>query len=97
MTATLALVSLYNHSINYSLLHTSKDINECLEGSDNCVQICINDIGSFHCNCSPGFNLSINGSICEGMGMITTPACMYEVNPFPSTDVYYTQFTRRLY
>ncbi|DBA89887.1 TPA: hypothetical protein ACH3X2_004741 [Trebouxia sp. C0005] len=33
------------------------DINECLEGTAGCDHTCINEIGSYHCECDEGFNL----------------------------------------
>lgn len=34
-----------------------QDINECEEGSANCHPhaICVNEIGTFHCHCRPGY------------------------------------------
>ncbi|VEL17994.1 unnamed protein product, partial [Protopolystoma xenopodis] len=34
------------------------DINECIEGTHNCEQICTNTDGSFLCSCEPGFKIS---------------------------------------
>ena len=33
------------------------DIDECAEGSSGCDQTCVNEPGSYHCECAPGFNL----------------------------------------
>ncbi|DBB12286.1 TPA: hypothetical protein ACH3X3_006385 [Trebouxia sp. C0006] len=33
------------------------DINECLEGTAGCDHTCINELGSYHCECDEGFNL----------------------------------------
>ena len=35
------------------------DINECDTSNGGCNQICINTIGSFFCECDPGYELSI--------------------------------------
>ena len=42
------------------------DINECSDGSANCDvnAICVNEIGTFNCQCKPGF--TGNGRTCEG-------------------------------
>ena len=42
------------------------DINECIEGTDNCDDnaACTNTEGSFTCLCEPGF--SGDGAQCEG-------------------------------
>ena len=43
------------------------DVNECLVATDNnCSQICVNTIGSFHCQCNSGYILSSDNSTCNG-------------------------------
>ena len=42
------------------------DINECVEGSDSCSQICTNTIGSYICSCNPGYRLASDGQACSG-------------------------------
>ena len=37
------------------LLFTSLDIDECLISTDDCDQLCVNDIGSYHCECYAGY------------------------------------------
>ncbi|XP_052253079.1 fibrillin-1-like [Dreissena polymorpha] len=32
------------------------DIDECLEGTDNCTQMCNNTVRGFECECNPGFS-----------------------------------------
>ncbi len=39
------------------------DIDECLNGG--CEQTCNNTVGSFFCDCEPGYNL-VNASACVG-------------------------------
>eukprot|EP00884_Botryococcus_braunii_P018971 jgi/Botrbrau1/5758/Bobra.0134s0028.3 len=34
-----------------------RDIDECEEGTAHCDQICVNDIGGYHCECKEGFKL----------------------------------------
>ena len=43
------------------------DVNECMIGKHNCNQTCSNTIGSFECNCRPGYSLQDDGVTCEGM------------------------------
>ena len=43
------------------------DINECEENNGNCQHQCVNIHGSFHCECNPGFQLTVDGVSCEGM------------------------------
>ena len=31
------------------------DVNECSENSHACSQMCINDLGTYHCDCFNGF------------------------------------------
>ena len=40
------------------------DINEC--AADNCDQICVNDLGSYHCECYTGYFRDNNLSSCVG-------------------------------
>ena len=43
------------------------DIDECRAGTDNCNQLCRNNIGSFSCTCNvPGSTLDNNGYTCNG-------------------------------
>ena len=42
------------------------DIDECAEGTDNCIQHCINTAGSYTCNCNTGYRLASDGRSCDG-------------------------------
>ena len=42
------------------------DINECVEGTDGCAQLCFNTEGSFQCGCNSGFSLGSDGRSCVG-------------------------------
>ncbi|XP_071808298.1 bone morphogenetic protein 1 homolog [Asterias amurensis] len=43
-----------------------KEDDECSsESSGGCEQICVNTIGSYHCECEPGFELKSDGVSCE--------------------------------
>ncbi|XP_071478891.1 bone morphogenetic protein 1 homolog [Diadema antillarum] len=43
-----------------------KEIDECAQPDQGgCADICINSIGSYRCDCSPGFELSSDGLGCE--------------------------------
>ena len=46
-----------------SLLFTL-DIDECVDESIACTQVCVNTIGSFQCSCSAGFQLGTDGQSC---------------------------------
>ena len=41
------------------------DINECTEGTDTCQQLCLNTMGSYSCDCDPGYRLASDGFICN--------------------------------
>ena len=42
------------------------DVGECLIGSHNCSQECIELPGGFECDCLPGYELQEDGVTCEG-------------------------------
>ena len=45
------------------------DLDECLSMGDTCEGVCINTIGSYHCQCTLGYEtVNNNGTIaCEGI------------------------------
>ena len=47
---------------NYNLI----DINECTINNGGCKQICINDVGTYHCHCNHGYNLNLDNHTCDG-------------------------------
>lgn len=42
-------------------------MNECVTGRNLCEQICIDNIGSYSCDCKNGYLLHSNGFYCEGI------------------------------
>ena len=50
---------------------TLLDINECLEGTDGCDQICSNTLGAYYCACSDGFTLDTDNHTCHGLCFVT--------------------------
>ena len=48
----------------------SLDINECDLATDNCEHICINNNGSYTCECKSGFELSSDGIHCSGIAYL---------------------------
>lgn len=48
------------------------DINECVLSISGCSQICINAIGSFHCDCLAGYELAADNTTCEGEALFYT-------------------------
>ena len=47
------------------------DIDECSLDTDMCAQICRDTAGSYTCDCSPGYTLSLNGRDCNGNTLCT--------------------------
>ena len=50
----------------YSLLVISLDVDECALNMDDCDQLCVNDLGSYHCECYNGYFRDNNTSSCVG-------------------------------
>ena len=42
------------------------DIDECAEDTDDCTQLCSNDVGSFTCSCNTGYRLASDTHTCNG-------------------------------
>ena len=45
---------------------TFADVDECTNGNGMCEMECSNTPGSYHCNCWPGYQLSLNMRDCVG-------------------------------
>ncbi|CAI9731634.1 von Willebrand factor type A, EGF and pentraxin domain-containing 1 [Octopus vulgaris] len=45
-------------------MSTCQDINECETHNGQCSNICINEVGSYHCECPDGLNLTSDGHSC---------------------------------
>ena len=66
------------------------DIDECSNGSHNCSDKCVNEIGSFHCECSPGELLSDDRASCKGKQFIvywTSIFCLLTADRTSGTNV----------
>jgi len=46
--------------------YTYSDIGECLVGTHNCSQLCVELDGGFECDCSDGYELIDDEVTCEG-------------------------------
>jgi hypothetical protein len=68
--------------------HTCLDVDECTQRNDtNCQQKCVNDDGSFHCECDqPGYKLSVtNGSACINSLAFINDEIYYYIIPIATT------------
>ena len=43
------------------------DDDECIAGTHDCQQQCVNTPGGFRCECDPGFQINADESTCSGM------------------------------
>ena len=41
-------------------------MNECIMNNGGCAQSCTNSPGSYYCNCSDGYSLSLDRHNCSG-------------------------------
>ena len=57
--------TLYYNVMYYHCIVIS-DINECNTGEHLCEQVCVNNIGSYNCDCFIGFALDANAINCSG-------------------------------
>ena len=53
----------YMHKLNINC--NLADINECSVSNGGCEYKCVNEIGSYRCECLPGFRLRSDGLSCE--------------------------------
>ena len=45
---------------------SSLDIDECLMDNGGCVHVCNNEMGTFSCSCTTGYELQPDGTTCTG-------------------------------
>ena len=48
------------------------DIDECALGTDACAQVCRDTVGSYRCECNPGYALDSDGRSCNGISIHDT-------------------------
>ncbi len=46
------------------------DVNECTIDTDGCDDICVNEVGSYHCECNVGFELDEDNHGCSGQTVL---------------------------
>ena len=50
-----------------TLTASCSDIGECLIGTHNCSQVCVELDGGYECHCFDGYKLSDDGVTCAGV------------------------------
>lgn len=43
------------------------EVDECATGRAGCAQLCHNTLGSYLCDCHPGYIVAIDGKTCQGV------------------------------
>ena len=54
------------HAVICLIIIAFLDINGCELATDDCDQLCVNDLGSYHCECYTGYFRDNNLSSCVG-------------------------------
>ena len=67
-TCSGLFINIYNYVI-FCNLYT--DIDECIEGTSGCDQICNNTVGSYNCRCMTGYQLSSDDHDCDDVNECT--------------------------
>lgn len=60
------------------------DLDECDESAPRrCDHVCVNTVGSFRCDCRPGFALQPDGRTCQPLGPCND---VFETRTRPTSD-----------
>lgn len=51
--------------VEFSLLSDWSDVNECLEQTSGCQQVCNNTEGGYVCSCREGYTLNSDNKTCS--------------------------------
>lgn len=60
------IAKLYNYDAFFTFTLPYIDVNECALNIDDCDQLCVNDFGSYHCECYSGYLRENNSLPCIG-------------------------------
>lgn len=52
-------------TFNIINLNSCTDIDECSASNGNCHQVCVNQVGSYRCECHSGYR-TFDANVCEG-------------------------------
>ena len=67
MYVTVGPWTLQMITILLSLIFIMTDINECNTNNGGCNQTCVNEVGTYHCECKVGFLLDDDAHGCSGI------------------------------
>ena len=70
----LISLRLMNYEFYFYYDFLSTDTDECASNNGGCAQVCANTEGSYNCACDPGYQLVMDGTLCEGISFI--PVCL---------------------
>ena len=59
------LIGIISSYVNYIACYIFIDINECLQNNGGCSHNCHDTIGSYHCTCRDGYQLSSKKRSCD--------------------------------
>ena len=59
------IIIMYMYKITHTLLINHLYIDECIDGTHDCSQTCINNEGSFTCGCNNGYLQ--DGAVCTNI------------------------------
>ena len=68
--------SLFHYCFEYNAFSTTSttDIDECTDENAGCDHLCINEYGSYHCQCRDGYTLGPDDHSCFGKRIILSNA-----------------------
>ena len=67
IVAHVLVCVLYYTANTWSKLDDHSDVGECLIGTHNCSQICLELDGGYKCGCYKGYRLADDGVTCKGI------------------------------
>ncbi|XP_011381981.1 thrombomodulin [Pteropus vampyrus] len=65
--------------------HRCEDVDDCMQVSSLCPQLCVNTEGGFECQCHPGYDL-VDGECLESVDPCIGTNCEYQCQPVGHTN-----------